>query len=101
MKGGMGNLMKQAQMIQANMQKAQDELGQIDIEGSASNGLVKITMSCKHQIKKIYIDPSIVNDHEMLEDLLIVAFKDVLQKIEQTTNTKMGSMMPPGMKLPF
>ncbi len=101
MKGGMGNLMKQAQMMQANMQKAQDELGQIDVEGIASNGLVKITISCKHQIKNISIDPSVMNDHEMLEDLLIVAFKDALQKIEQTTNAKMGTMLPPGMKLPF
>ena len=101
MKGGMGNLMKQAQMMQANMQKAQDELGFIDVEGLASNGLVKIAISCKHQIKKISIDPSVVNDHEMLEDLLIVAFKDAFQKIEQTTNAKMGNMLPPGMKLPF
>lgn len=101
MKGGMGNLMKQAQMMQANMQKVQDELGQIDVEGIASNGLVKIAISCKHQIKKISIDPSVMNDHEMLEDLLIVAFKDALQKIEQTTNAKMGTMLPPGMKLPF
>ena len=101
MKGGMGNLMKQAQMMQANMQKAQDELGQIDVEGVASNGLIKIAISCKHQIKKISIDPSVMTDQEMLEDLLIVAFKDALQKIEQTTNTKMGTMLPPGMKLPF
>ena len=101
MKGGMGNLMKQAQMMQANMQKAQDELGQIDVEGIASNGLVKIAISCKHQIKKISIDPSVMSDHEMLEDLLIVAFNDALQKIEQTTNAKMGTMLPPGMKLPF
>ncbi len=101
MKGGMGNLMKQAQMMQANMQKAQDELGLIDVEVLASNGLVKIAISCKHQIKKISIDPSVMNDHEMLEDLLIVAFKDALQKIEQTTNAKMGNMLPPGMKLPF
>ncbi|CAM8404561.1 DNA_YbaB_EbfC, DNA-binding protein, YbaB/EbfC family [Candidatus Methylopumilus universalis] len=101
MKGGMGNLMKQAQMMQANMQKAQDELGLIDVEGLASNGLVKIAISCKHQVKKISIDPSVMNDHEMLEDLLIVAFKDALQKIEQATSAKMGNMMPPGMKLPF
>ncbi len=101
MKGGMGNLMKQAQMMQANMQKAQDELGQIDVEGLASNGLVKIAISCKHKIKKISIDPSVMSDHEMLEDLLIVAFKDALQKIEQTTNAKMGNMLPPGIKLPF
>jgi DNA-binding YbaB/EbfC family protein len=101
MKGGMGNLMKQAQMMQANMQKAQNALGQIDVEGLASNGLVKITISCKYQIKKIAIDPSVTGDHEILEDLLIVAFKDALLKIEQTTNAKLGNMLPSGMKLPF
>ena len=67
-KGGMGNLMKQAQMMQANLKKAQDELATIDVEGSASNGLVKVTMSCKNEIKKINIDPSLLDDKEILED---------------------------------
>ncbi len=100
-KGGMGNIMKQAQMMQANLQKAQSELASIDVQGSASNGLVKIVMSCKHEVKKIDIDPSILEDKEMLEDMLVVALKDTLQKIEATTSSKMGGLVPPGMNLPF
>jgi len=100
-KGGMGNLMKQAQMMQANLQKAQAELASIDVQGSASNGLVKIVMSCKHEVKSVDIDPSILEDKEMLEDMLVVALKDTLQKIEVTTSSKMGGLVPPGMNLPF
>ena len=100
-KGGMGNLMKQAQMMQANLQKAQAELATIDVEGNASNGLIKVTMSCKNEIKKIDIDPSLLDDKEMLEDMIIVAFKDALKKIEATSNQKMGGLMPPGMNLPI
>ena len=100
-KGGMSNLMKQAQMMQANLQKAQAELATIDVEGNASNGLIKVTMSCKNEIKKIDIDPSLLDDKEMLEDMIIVAFKDALKKIEATSNQKMGGLMPPGMNLPI
>ena len=100
-KGGMGNLMKQAQMMQANLQKAQAELATIDVEGSASNGLVKVIMSCKNEIKKIDIDPSLLDDKEILEDMIVVAFKDALKKIEVTSNQKMGGLMPPGMNLPM
>ena len=100
-KGGMGNIMKQAQMMQANLQKAQAELASIKVEGSASNGLVKIIMTCKHEVKKIDIDPSILDDKEMLEDMMLVALKDTLQKIESTTAQKMGGLVPPGMNLPF
>ena len=100
-KGGMGNLMKQAQMMQANLKKAQDELANIDIEGSSGNGLVKILMSCKNDIKKVDIDPSLLNDKEMLEDLIIVALKDAFQKIESTSSEKMNGLVPPGMNLPF
>ena len=100
-KGGMGNLMKQAQMMQANLQKAQAELASIDVQGSASNGLVKIVMSCKHEVKSVDIDPSILEDKEMFEDMLVVALKDTLQKIEVTTSSKMGGLVPPGMNLPF
>ena len=100
-KGGMGNLMKQAQMMQANLQKAQAELATIDVEGNASNGLVRITMTCKNEIKKINIDSSLLDDKEILEDMIIVAFKDALKKIEVTTNQKMGGLMPPGMNLPI
>jgi len=100
-KGGMGNIMKQAQMMQANLQKAQTELANIDVEGTAGNGLIKITISCKHEIKKIDIDPSLLEDKEMLEDLIIVAFKDALSKVESTSSQKMGGLVPPGMNLPF
>ena len=100
-KGGMGNLMKQAQMMQANLQKAQAELASIDVEGNASNGLVKVIMSCKNEIKKIDIDPSLLDDKEMLEDMIVVAFKDALKKIEVTSNQKMAGLMPPGMNLPI
>jgi len=100
-KGGMGNLMKQAQMMQANLQKAQAELASIDVQGSASNGLVKIVMSCKHEVKSVDIDPSILEDKEMLEDMLVVALKDTLQKIEVSTSSKMGGLVPPGINLPF
>ena len=100
-KGGMGNLMKQAQMMQANLKKAQDELANINIEGSSGNGLVKILMSCKNDIKKVDIDPSLLNDKEMLEDLIIVALKDAFQKVESTSSKKMNGLVPPGMNLPF
>ena len=100
-KGGMGNLMKQAQMMQANLQKAQAELANIDVEGTSGSGLIKITISCKHEIKKIDIDPSLLEDKEMLEDLIMVAFKDALSKVESTSSQKMGGLMPPGMNLPF
>ncbi|MBT5573467.1 MAG: YbaB/EbfC family nucleoid-associated protein [Nitrosomonadales bacterium] len=100
-KGGMGNLMKQAQMMQANLQKAQAELANIDVEGTSGNGLIKITISCKHEIKKIDIDPSLLEDKEMLEDLIMVAFKDALNKVETTSSQKMGGLVPPGMNLPF
>ena len=100
-KGGMGNLMKQAQMMQANLQKAQNELASIDVQGEASNGLVKIVMSCKYEVKKIEIDPSLLDDKEMLEDMITVAMKDTIKKIESTTNSKMSGLMPGGMNLPF
>ena len=100
-KGGMSNIMKQAQMMQANLQKAQAELANIDVEGTAGNGMIKITISCKHEIKKIDIDPSLLEDKEMLEDLIMVAFKDALSKVESTSSQIMGGLVPPGMNLPF
>jgi len=100
-KGGMGNLMKQAQLMQANLQKAQAELANIDVQGTSGNGLIKITISCKHEIKKVDIDPSLLEDKEMLEDLIMVAFKDALSNIESTSSQKMGGLVPPGMNLPF
>ena len=100
-KGGMGNMMKQAQQMQANLQKAQSELANIDVEGLSGNGLVKINISCKNDIKKVTLDPSLLDDKEMLEDLIVVALKDAFQKIDEATSKKMGGLVPPGMNLPF
>ena len=101
MKGGMGNMMKQAQMMQANMQKAQAELAETLIEGSASNGLVKVSMTCNNQVKRVTIDDTAMDDREMLEDLLLIALNDARAKAEATSNARMSGMMPAGMKLPF
>ena len=101
MKGGMGNMMKQAQMMQANMQKAQAELALTEVEGSASNGLVKITMTCSNDVKRVVIDDAAMDDKETLEDLLLIALKDAKAKAEATSNARMSGVMPAGMKLPF
>lgn len=101
MKGGMGNMMKQAQMMQANMQKAQAELANTEVEGSASNGMVKVTMTCSNDVKRVQIDDAAMDDKETLEDLILIALKDAKAKAEATSSAKMSSMMPPGFKLPF
>ncbi len=101
MKGGMGNMMKQAQMMQANMQKAQAELAATEVEGSASNGLVKITTTCNHDIKRVQIDDSVMDDKETLEDLLLIALKDAKAKAEATASARMSGLVPAGFKLPF
>ena len=102
MKGGMGNLMKQAQQMQENLKRAQAELANIEVEGQAASGLVKITLTCRHQVKRVHIDESLMqDDREMLEDLMATAFNDALRKVEATTEQRMSGMMPPGMKLPF
>jgi hypothetical protein len=105
-KGGLGNLMKQAQMMQENMKKMQDQLGSIEVEGQSGAGMVKITMTCKHDVKRVSIDPSVMDDKEMLEDLIAAAVNDAVRRVEQTTQEKMGAFtaglnLPPGMKLPF
>lgn len=106
-KGGMANLMKQAQQMQENMQKAQEELGNVEVEGQAGAGLVKITMTCHNVVKRIHIDENLLaDDKDMLEDLLAAAFNDSVRKAEATTKEKMagfsaGLNLPPGMKLPF
>jgi hypothetical protein len=101
MKGGMGNMMKQAQQMQANMQKAQAELATTEVEGTASNGMVKITMTCSHDIKKVVIDDAAMDDRETLEDLVLLALKDAKAKAEATSNARMSGIMPAGFKLPF
>jgi DNA-binding YbaB/EbfC family protein len=100
-KGGMGNLMKQAQMMQENMKRAQAELSSVEVEGLASNGLVKVLMTCRNEVKRVSIDDSVMDDKETLEDLIVVAFKDALSKAEKTSEQRMAGLMPAGMKLPF
>jgi nucleoid-associated protein EbfC len=100
-KGGMGNLMKQAQMMQENMKRAQAELATVEVEGLASNGLVKITMTCRNEVKRVSIDDAVMDDKETLEDLIVIAFKDALSKAEKTSEQRMAGLMPAGMKLPF
>jgi nucleoid-associated protein EbfC len=101
MKGGMSNMMKQAQMMQANMQKAQAELATTEVEGLASNGMVKVIMTCNNEVKRLQIDETAMDDKEILEDLILIALKDARAKAEATSTARMSSVMPAGMKLPF
>ena len=107
MRGNIGQLMKQAQMMQENMRKMQEELGTVEIEGQSGAGMVKVVMTCKHEVKRVAIDPSLVgDDREMLEDLVAAAFNDAARRVEQTVTEKMsgftaGLGLPPGLKLPF
>ncbi len=101
MKGGMGNMMKQAQLMQANMQKAQAELAVTEVEGVASNGMVKVTMTCNNTMKRVVIDDAAMDDRETLEDLILIALNDARAKAEATSNARMSGIMPAGMKLPF
>ena len=105
-KGGIANLMKQAQQMQDNMMKAQEQLGAVEVEGQSGAGAVKVVMTCKHDVKRVTIDPSVMDDKEMLEDLIAAAMNDANRRAEQTTQEKMagftsGLNLPPGMKLPF
>lgn len=107
MKGGIGNLMKQAQKMQEDMQKAQEELKTIEVEGQSGGGLVKVIMMGSHEVKRITIDDSLVgDDKDMLEDLIAAALNDAVHKLEAETKDKYagitsGMSLPPGMKLPF
>ncbi|GAB7562975.1 YbaB/EbfC family nucleoid-associated protein [Methylobacillus methanolivorans] len=107
MKGGLGNLMKQAQQMQENMKRAQEELGKVEVEGQSASGLVKITMTCRHEVRRVSIDDSLLqDDKELLEDLIATAFNDAARKAEATSQERMSSLtaglpIPPGMKLPF
>lgn len=107
MKGGLGNLMKQAQQMQENMKRAQEELGNIEVEGQSGAGLVKVVMTCRHDVKRVKIDDSLLgDDRDMLEDLVAAAINDAVRKAEATSQEKMGGLMagmplPPGMKMPF
>ncbi len=108
MKGNMGNMMKQAQMMQANLQRAQQEIANLEVTGEAGGGMAKVTMTGKHQVLRVTLDPSLISgdDKEMLEDLIAAAVNDAVQKVERTTQEKMSSVMggmnlPAGFKLPF
>ncbi|MEL6300726.1 MAG: YbaB/EbfC family nucleoid-associated protein [Pseudomonadota bacterium] len=107
MKGGIGQLMKQAKEMQSNMEKLQAELADIEVVGEAGAGLVSVTMTCKHEVRRIQIDDSLLgDDREMLEDLIAAGFNDALRKAEATSAEKMaevtgGLNLPAGMKLPF
>jgi len=106
-KGGIGNLMKQAQQMQENMQKLQVKLAEMEVEGESGAGLVKVTMTGKHDVKRVSIDPSLLaDDKDMLEDLIAAAVNDAVRKIDSVTQEKMSSAtaglpLPPGFKLPF
>ena len=104
-KGQLAGLMKQAQAMQDNLKKAQEELGSIEVEGQSGSGLVKVLMTCKHDVRRVSIDPSLLaDDKDMLEDLVAAAFNDAGRKAEEMSQQKMGKLtagLPPGMKLPF
>jgi hypothetical protein len=107
MKNQLAGLMKQAQQMQENMQKAQEELARIEVEGQSGAGMVKVVMTCRHDVKRVTIDPSLLGeDKDMLEDLLAAAINDAVRRVEATTQEKMAGLttglpVPPGFKLPF
>jgi hypothetical protein len=107
MKGNIGQMMKQAQMMQENMRRMQEQLGTVEVEGQSGSGMVKIVMTCKHEVRRVSIDPSLAgDDREMLEDLLVAAINDAARKVEATVAEKMSSLtagmgLPAGLKLPF
>jgi DNA-binding YbaB/EbfC family protein len=107
MKGAMGNLMKQAQKMQEDMQKAQEEVANMEVEGQAGGGMVKVVMNGRHELRKVTLDDSLMqDDKEMIEDLLAAAVNDAVRRVEQQTQEKMagvtaGLNLPGGMKLPF
>ena len=107
MKGQLSGLMKQAQQMQENLKKAQEEIALMEVEGQAGAGMVKVVMTGRHDVKRVTIDPSLMgDDKDMLEDLIAAAVNDAVRRVETVTQEKMGSLtsgfgLPPGMKLPF
>ena len=106
MKGGLAGLMKQAQQMQENMKKAQAQLAELEVEGQSGAGMVKVVMTCAHDVRRVSIDESVMDDKEMLEDLVAAALNDAVRKAEQVSQERMagftsGLNLPPGMKLPF
>ncbi len=107
MRGNFGNMMKQAQQLQASMQKAQAEIAALEVTGESGGGMVKVTVNGRHEVRRVQIEPSLMgDDREMLEDLVAAAMNDAVHKAEAASQAKMSSLMgglqlPPGMKLPF
>ncbi len=108
MKGGLGNIMKQAQAMQENMKKAQEELANIEVIGESGGGMVSLVMTCRHDVKSVKIDPELlgdIDDKDILEDLVAAAMNDAVRKVEKTSSEKMagltGGLDIPGMKMPF
>ncbi len=109
MKGGIGNLMKQAQKMQADMQRAQEEIANMEVTGQAGGGMVSVVMTGRHDVKRVTIDPGVMDDKEMLEDLVAAAVNDAVRQVEQKSSERMagitsglaGLNLPGGMKLPF
>lgn len=107
MKGGLAGLMKQAQQMQENMKKMQEQLASVEVEGQSGAGMVKVVMTCRYDVKRVAIDDSLLqDDKDMLEDLIAAAVNDAVRRVEATTQEKMAGMtaglpLPPGLKLPF
>ena len=107
MKNQLAGLMKQAQQMQDNMKKMQEQLAGVEVEGQSGAGMVKVIVTCRNEVKRVTIDPSLVgDDKDMLEDLVVAAVNDALRRAEQTAQERMGSVtsglpLPPGFKLPF
>lgn len=107
MKGGLGDLMKQAQAMQENLQKAQEELASMEVTGDAGAGMVRVIMTGRHDVKSVSIDPSLLSeDKEMLEDLIAAAFNDAVQRVDATSKERLSGLtaglnLPAGLKLPF
>jgi DNA-binding YbaB/EbfC family protein len=107
MRGNIGNMMKQAQALQANMQKVQAEIAQMEVTGESGGGMVKVTINGKHEARRVQIEPAVLAEgQEMLEDLMTAAINDAVHKLEAASQARMASVMgglqlPPGMKLPF
>ena len=107
MKGGLGQIMKQAQQMQENLQKAQEELGRLEVTGQSGGGMVQVIMTCRHEVRGVNLDDSLIgDDREMLEDLVAAAVNDALRRVEETVKEKMAGMtgglaLPPGLNLPI
>ncbi|MEL0083504.1 MAG: YbaB/EbfC family nucleoid-associated protein [Gammaproteobacteria bacterium] len=105
MKEGMDQLLKKAQQMQADMQKAQEELAHLEVNGESGGGMVKVVMNCRHDVIRVMIDPDAMDDRDMLEDLIAAAVNDAVRKVEKVSKEKLGGLMGglniPGMKMPF